>query len=157
MDLHFDISPSASSLSPIYTFLPEWVQTGGIDVMRANIKDEWLVPRIKKDIPALDDENFIIAQAPGNEILVGKSLKEIKDIYEIQDDRDVLLRLMQALELKGSVLYKNLDANLIARAIASPRALIASNAPSRRRPCAGNEALQIRSRHRNVLRVPIAR
>jgi N-acyl-D-aspartate/D-glutamate deacylase len=37
---------------------------------------------------------------------------------------------MQALRLKGSVLYKNLDAALIARAIASPRSLIASAAPS---------------------------
>jgi N-acyl-D-amino-acid deacylase len=130
VDLHFDISPSSSSLVPIYTFLPEWVQNGGIDVMQANINDEWLMPRIKKDIPALNENNFIIAQAPGNEILVGKSLKEIKDIYEIHDSSDVLLRLMQALQLKGSVLYKNLNTELISRAIASPRSLIASNAPS---------------------------
>lgn len=130
IDLHFDISPSASSLVPIYTFLPEWVQTGGIGVMESNINDEWLLPRIKKDIPALDEDNFIIAQATGNEILVGRSLREIKDIYEVNDARDALLRLMQALQLKGSVLYKNLNADLIARALASTRSLIASNAPS---------------------------
>jgi N-acyl-D-amino-acid deacylase len=130
IDLHFDISPSTSSLVPIYTFLPEWVQTGGLAVMAANIKDEWLLPRIKKEIPALDENNFIVAQAPGNEFLVGKSLKEIKDIYEMKDGRDALLRLMQALQLKGGVLYKNLDATLIARAIGSKRSLIASGAPS---------------------------
>jgi len=130
VDLHFDISPSLQSLVPIYTFLPNWVQSGGIEVMRANIKDEWLLPRIKKDIPPLEENNFIVAQAPGNEILVGKSLKEIREMYEVHDDRDALLRLMQALQLKGSVLYKNFDAGLIARAIASPRAFIASNAPS---------------------------
>ncbi len=130
IDLRFDISPSANSLLPIYTFLPEWVQNGGLAVMRQNINDEWLLPRIKKDIPDIDEDHFIIAQAPGNEILVGRSLREIKDIYEVDDNRDVLLRLMQALQLKGTVLYKNLDADLIARAIASPRSLIASNAPS---------------------------
>jgi N-acyl-D-aspartate/D-glutamate deacylase len=98
--------------------------------MQTNINDEWLLPRIKKDIPALDENELVIAQAPGNEILVGRSLAEIKDIYEVDDGRDALLRLMQALQLKGSVLYKNLDARMIARAITSPRSLIASNAPS---------------------------
>jgi N-acyl-D-aspartate/D-glutamate deacylase len=130
VDLHFDIAPSTSSLAPIYTFLPEWAQTGGISVMAANIKDEWLLPRIKKDIPKLDENNFTVAQAPGSEFLVGRSLKEIAEMYEMNDSRDALLRLMQAMQLKGSVLYKNLDAALIARAIASPRSLIASAAPS---------------------------
>jgi N-acyl-D-aspartate/D-glutamate deacylase len=130
VDLHFDIAPSTSSLTPIYTFLPEWAQTGGVDVMVASIKDEWLLPRIKKDILKLDKNNFIVAQAPGSEFLVGKSLKEIGEMYEIKDSRDALLRLMQAMQLKGSVLYKNLDAGLIARAIASPRSLVASAAPS---------------------------
>ena len=130
VNLHFDISPSTSSLEPIYTFLPEWVQTGGVGVMQANIQDEWLLPRIKKDIPRLDEDNFIIAQSSGNESLVGKSLREIKEIYGLDDGRDALLRLMQTLKLKGSILYKNLNADLIARAIASPRSLIASNAPS---------------------------
>jgi N-acyl-D-aspartate/D-glutamate deacylase len=130
VDLHFDISPSTSSLAPIYTFLPEWVQTGGLGVMTANINDEWLLPRIKRDMPEFNEDDLIIAQAPGNDILVGRSLREIKEIYEVQDGRDALLRLMQALQLKGSVLYKNLDEKLIARAIASPRSLIGSNAPS---------------------------
>jgi N-acyl-D-aspartate/D-glutamate deacylase len=130
IDLHFDIAPSTSSLVPIYTFLPEWAQTGGVGVMEASIKDEWLLSRIKKDIPKLDENNFIVAQAPGSEFLVGKSLKEIGEMYEMKDSRDALLRLMQAIRLRGSVLYKNLDAAFIARAIASPRSLIASNAPS---------------------------
>lgn len=130
VDLHFDISPSASSLAPIYTFLPEWAQTGGLGVMRASINDEWLAPRITRDIPPLDEEHFFVAQAPGNEILVGRSLKEIKDIYEVSDSRDALLRLMQALQLNASVLYRNLDETLIARALMSKRSLIASAAPS---------------------------
>jgi N-acyl-D-amino-acid deacylase len=129
IDLRFDIYPSDSLLLPLYTFLPEWVQTGGIKVMAANIQDEWLVPRIKKDIPNINGDHFIVAQAPGNDFLVGKSLNEIKDIYEVKDERDALLRLMQALGLRGSILYKNLNADLIARAIASKRSLIASNAP----------------------------
>ena len=87
-------------------------------------------PAHKKDIAAIDEDDFFIAQAPGNDFLVGKSLREIREIYEMNDSRDALLRLMQAMQLKGIVLYKNLDAALIARAIASKRSLIASNAPS---------------------------
>lgn len=130
IDLHFDISPSTSSLAPLYTFLPEWAQTGGVAVMNATVNDEWLFPRIKKEMPEFDEENFLITHAPGSEFLVGRSLKEIKELYEVDDAREALLRLMQALQLKGSVLYKNLDAALIARAIASPRSLIGSAAPS---------------------------
>jgi N-acyl-D-amino-acid deacylase len=120
VDLDFDIYPSPHSLVPIYTFLPEWAQTGGLDIMAMNIGDEWLSPRIKKDMRKIDDNDF----------LVGKSLKQIKDIYEVSDERDALLQLMRSLRMKGSILYKNLDEHLIARAIASKRSLIASNAPS---------------------------
>lgn len=130
IDLHFDISPSASSLVPIYIFLPEWAQNGGIGVMQANIQDEWLLPRIKKDIAPIKEDDFVIAQAPGNDILVGRSLREVREIYEVDDSRDALVRLMRALQLKGSVLYKNLDPDLTLRALASKRSLIASNAPS---------------------------
>lgn len=130
VDLQFGISPSMSSLAPIYTFLPEWVQTGGLSVMEANINDEWLVPRIVKEMPVLREHDLVIAHAPGNEILVGRTIAEIRDMYEVDDPRDALLRLMQALRLRASVLYRNLDPKLIARAIASPRSIIASSAPS---------------------------
>ena len=130
VDLHFDIYPSTRSLAPIYTFLPEWSQTGGIAVMAENMKDDWLLSRIRKEIPDIDADRFTVVQAPGNEMFVGKSLREIGEIYETDDARDALLRLMQSLGLRGTVLYENLDAGLIARAIASPRSLIASNAPS---------------------------
>jgi N-acyl-D-amino-acid deacylase len=130
IDLRFDMYPSSSSLLAIYTFLPEWVQTGGVNVMLANIHDEWLLPRIKKDLPSIDQDNFIVAQAPGNDFLVGKSLREIKEMYGVKNEQDALVRLMQTLQLRGSILYKNLNMDLIIKAIASSRSLIASNAPS---------------------------
>jgi len=129
-DLHFDIYPSANSLLPIYTFLPAWAQNGGVAVMLANVKDEWFAARVKKEMPQLDEENFVIAQAPGNDFLVGKSLAEVKEMYGAKDGRDALVRLMVTMNMRGGILYKNLVSSLSRRAMASRRSFIASNAPS---------------------------
>ncbi len=130
IDLHFDIYPSPHSLLPIYTFLPLWAQSGGVDVMFANVKDEWYRTRIRKDMPKFDEEHFVIAQAPGNDFLVGKSLHEVKEMYGLKDGRDALLRLMATMGMRGGIFYRNLSERLIKRAIKSPRSLVASNAPS---------------------------
>ena len=130
IDLNFDIYPSPHSLLPIYTFLPLWAQSGGIDVMFENVKDEWYRARIKKNMTKFDEGRFVIAQAPGNEFLVGKSLHDIKEMYELKDGRDALLRLMVTMGMRGAIFYRNLSERLIKRAIQSPRSLIASNAPS---------------------------
>ena len=128
--MRFDIYPSESSLMPIYTFLPKWAQNGGVAVMLANVKDEWLLQRVRKDMAPIDEDHFIIAQAPGSDFLVGKSLREVRRMYELQDARDALLKLMAALGMKGAALYQNLNHSLALKAMASKRSLIASNAPS---------------------------
>lgn len=130
MDFRFDLYPSSSSLLPLYMFLPSWAQKSGVPVMLANIQDDWLAGRIKKDMPHLDEEHFIIAQAPGNDFLVGKSLAAVKEMYGEKDGREALIRLMIAMKLRGGILYRNLASHLAKRAMASPRSLIASNAPS---------------------------
>ena len=130
VDFHFDIYPSSSSLLPVYVFLPLWVQNGGIDVMLANINDQWLLPRIIKDMPQFDEEHFIIAQAPGSEFLVGKSLRDIKLMFGVADGREAVIRLMAAVKMKCAILYKNLNPKLAERAMKSKRSFIASNAPS---------------------------
>jgi N-acyl-D-amino-acid deacylase len=115
---------------PIYTFLPQWAQNGGVAVMVANVKDEWLLTRIRKDMPEINEDHCILAQAPGNDFLVGKSLRDIRLMYDLQDPRDALLKLMAAMGMKGAVLYQNLNHSLARKAMASKRSFIASNAPS---------------------------
>ncbi len=129
-DFHFDIYPFDTLLLPIYTFLPEWAQTGGREVMLANVKDDWFLTRVKKEMPAIDAEHCIVAQAPDNDFLVGKTLDEVKKIYGLGDARDALFRLMVATGLRGTMLYKTLDENLIHRALTSRHSFVASNAPS---------------------------
>ena len=127
---HFDIYPSDTSVFTLYTFLPDWVKTGGREVMLEKINDKWTQPRIVKDFPDLNPENFTLAQAPGKEFLIGRTLKELCSIYNTQDYKETLLHLMVVTELRGLVFYKNINYDLVKVAVASPRALIASNAAS---------------------------
>ena len=129
-DFHFDVYPFPETLTPFYTFLPLWAQTGGWEVMLRNVRDEWLFPRMIKEMPPIDENNFTIAQAPANDFLVGKTLREIREMYDVKDAREALLHLMAAMDLRGVALYKNIDEGLLMKAVASKRSLIASNAPS---------------------------
>ena len=129
-NFHFDLYPFDSMLLPLYTFLPLWAQNGGLEAMLANLKDEWLGPKIKNDMPPLDDGSFMVAHAPGNEFFVGKTLEDIKTMYDLRDGREALLRFMAAVGLRGTIVYRNLDTDLILKAMTSPRSFVASNAPS---------------------------
>jgi len=129
-DFHFDIYPFDTMLLPIYTFLPVWAQNGGTAKMLANIADPWLAGRILKEMEPVRAELTTVAQAPGNDFLVGKSLKEIGEIYGITDARNIMLRLMAETRLRGIILAKVIDEDLARRALISPRSFVASNAPS---------------------------
>lgn len=129
-DLHFDVYPFDVSILALYTFLPQWVQSGGKDVMLANLKDEWLQTKIEKDLPEFDPAKFVVASAPGNEHLVGHSLKDLEGVYNVPTYRAALLKFMLTTELKGVIFYRNINKNLITSAIQNPRSLIASNAAS---------------------------
>ena len=129
-DFHFDIYPFDTMLLPIYTFLPVWAQNGGTAKMLANIADPWLAGRILKEMEPVRAELTTVAQAPGNDFLVGKSLKEIGEIYGITDARNIMLRLMAETRLRGIILAKVIDEDLARRALTSPRSFVASNAPS---------------------------
>ena len=130
IDFNFDIYPFSETLMPFYTFLPLWAQTGGWETMLRNVKDKWFISRIMKEMRPIDEDNFTIAQAPANNFLVGKTLRDIKEMYEVKDAREALLRFMAAMDLRGVALYKNIDEDLLMKAISSKRSLIASNAPS---------------------------
>jgi N-acyl-D-amino-acid deacylase len=129
-DFHFDIYPFESLLLPFYTFLPDWVRMGGFEVMLANIQEEWLLPKITKAMSPIEGKHFTIAQAPGNDFLIGKTLGDVQLMYGLKDSREALIKLMVTTKMRGIALYENLNTELIKKAIRSNRALIASNAPS---------------------------
>jgi N-acyl-D-aspartate/D-glutamate deacylase len=130
VDVHFDLYPFDTMILPIYTFLPDWAQNGGQQTMLANLKDEWLAKRVRKEMPWIDDEHCIVAQAPDNDPFVGKTLREVRDLWGLDDSRDALMRLMTETDLRGTMLYRNLDEDLIRHALTSPQSFVTSDAPS---------------------------
>ena len=129
-DFNFDIYPFDVSILPLYTFLPEWAQKDGLSVMRMSLKDKWLSEKILKDLPEVNPKDFIVAKAQGNDPLVGYSLQNLKKLYLKHGNREALLKLMMSTDLQATIFYRNLDMNLIKRAIFNPRSFIATNAAS---------------------------
>ncbi len=130
LNIYFDVYPSTVSMMPLYMFLPEWARNGGIETMSAHMRDEWMRSRIKKELPVVDLDAFTVAQAPGNEVFVGKTLRDIKNSFASPSAEDALSELMRATNLRANIFYKNGSEDLLMRFLKNPRSLIASNAPS---------------------------
>ncbi|HVN26287.1 MAG TPA: hypothetical protein VMT99_01355 [Candidatus Paceibacterota bacterium] len=128
--LRFDLHPSLYTMAPIYTFLPSWAQADGFKKMREELNDEWMLRKIERDMPPISEDDFMVAQAPGHEFWIGKTLRELKQVYGVPDGRTALLMLMKALDMRGAALYKNIREPLLLKAMEHWRSFIGSNAPS---------------------------
>ncbi|MBI4085929.1 MAG: amidohydrolase family protein [Candidatus Liptonbacteria bacterium] len=129
-DFHFDLYPYGATAAPLYTFLPVWAQNGNLETMNAALEDEWRRSKIIKEFPELREEDFVVAQAPKNEALVGLSLKKIKELYGTSDAKETLSKLMLSTKLRAVIFYKNINQDMLEKALRHPRSLIASNAAS---------------------------
>ncbi|MBI3588904.1 MAG: hypothetical protein HY093_00615 [Candidatus Liptonbacteria bacterium] len=130
VDLHFSLYPSSVRILKLYAFLPKWAQKDDFEVMRLSLRDEWLRSKMVKDLPKVDPKNFVVAQAPGNDSLVGYSLADLKKVYSLKTCEETLMKLMLTTNLYATVFYKSIAHNLIRQALQSSRSLVASNAAS---------------------------
>jgi N-acyl-D-amino-acid deacylase len=133
-EVYFDITPFEMSVRPLYRFLPDWAQRGDLHEMSKYVTDEWLAPRVFKDLPEIDPSHFSVVRAPYNDTLVGKTLTDIMEIYELRQWRDALTKLMQTTRLHAMIAYQNVDVPLAEQTMSHPRALIASRGMSFRSP-----------------------
>jgi N-acyl-D-aspartate/D-glutamate deacylase len=129
-DFHVDMHPWGGSMIPFYRLLPQWAQTGTLQIMAKGVKDEWMAKRILKELPEFSPEDFAIAEAPGQNILVGETLATFMQQYEIHDPRQALLKLLEVTGLRGVAYVQNVEREVADRMLAHPRTLIASHAPS---------------------------
>jgi N-acyl-D-aspartate/D-glutamate deacylase len=129
LDLHFDTFPFDASFVPIYTLLPDWAKKGNLESMwgvltRAATRDE-----VKKDLVNLPLDKMLIASAPSNKYLVGKTVADFSKNQNISYSEG-LLELMVLTRMKAVLLYKNINLGLAEEMIFDERALVGTNGAS---------------------------
>lgn len=122
------VSPYDASIFHFCDFLPEWERMKNLEEILKDINDWWMRKKILEELPDINPEKFLIilTNFKLRHQLNGKSLKELMDIYEIEDWRACLLNLMSDTKLRGIILYKDLNQDILTDALLSPSSLIVS-------------------------------
>ncbi len=128
-DVCFDIYPFNASTVLVSTFLPDWAQEQDKEVMLKDIQTPGFKEKILRGLPRFKGEKFIIINAPGNEYLVGKSLKEFSQNRDLTV-YEGLLTLMKLTNFRAVVSYENISLKKVVKAITHNRAIVASNSAS---------------------------
>ena len=128
-DVFFDIYPFDASTVLISTFLPDWAQAGDKEVMLKDIQTPGFKEKILRGLPRFKGEKFIIINAPGNEYLVGKSLKEFSQNRDLTVYEGLLV-LMKLTNFRAVVSYENISLKNVIKALTHNRAIVASNSAS---------------------------
>lgn len=130
-NVYFEMNPFDMSVIPIYTLLPAWAQSGPLETMLGTIGEKNHREQALKEL-SRSEINFgemVIAEARGNNYLIGKNLKEFSENREVSVPEGLLL-LMEITGMKSLLFYKNLNAPLLAESVLNPRSLIGSNSAS---------------------------
>lgn len=129
--LFFDIYPHDASIYPIYALLPRWARLDSAPAMLEELRNPDTVSRIKKDLAGEEEKlgNVQIASAPRNSYLVGRTVLEAAKDLE-SSPIDALITIMDMTNLKATFFIKDINFDLLVKALADERALIASNGNS---------------------------
>lgn len=128
-DVHFSLHPFNISVLPLFSFLPAWAQRGGLGEIRENFKNPATREKIKKDLPRLKAEEVVIFHAPGHQYLNGQTLKNFSHNRGL-NLKDGLICLMDILDLRGSVVYRDVSVKKLPQALAHAKSLVSSGSSS---------------------------
>lgn len=129
LDIHFDSYPFGETIIPIYTLLPAWAQVGNLEIMMSYLKNSDLAARLVKDFAGVRGRDIRIAQAVGQDHLVGKTLQDFAEAQELNAPQ-ALLKLMALTGLRALVFYRNINLDMTLQNLEREQALIASNGAS---------------------------
>ena len=128
-DIFFGVCPFNVSAVLISSFLPDWAQAGGRIEMLKDIEAPGLKEKIIKELPRFKGDEVVVVSAPGNEYLVGKSLKEFSQNRDL-NVYEGLLALMKLTEFRAVVSYANVNSRKISEALNHNRAIVVSGGVS---------------------------
>jgi N-acyl-D-amino-acid deacylase len=125
-NVYFNINPFSETIFPIYSYLPYWAQNESPEVMLENVKDRDKREMIIQELKKSNIEGLIIADARGQESLIGKSLLEISRDRQ-RDPISVFLEIMESTKMRARFMSKSLNSDIIMSLLNHPRSLIGTN------------------------------
>ncbi len=128
-DISFNLHTLEFSTAPIFSFLPSWVQRGGLDEMVKNLNEKAFIEKVKKGLPLIKSENIKIFQAPGFNYLIGKSLKDFSETRSL-NFRDSLIELMRLTKMRAVLAIKNTSLKRLPEAISHDKSIISASCAS---------------------------
>lgn len=129
-DFYFYAYPSDKSLTAIYTLLPDWAKEKNLETMLENIRKAVTAEMIERDISKLDYSKITVAEAHKNEHLIGKTIPEVAEIFELPPAK-ALLKLMKLTGMRATVFHQNINSERLKQILTHPLCLIASNSAAR--------------------------
>jgi N-acyl-D-amino-acid deacylase len=124
-EVYFDIYPYTTRALEIYTLLPEWAQSGNLEVMLERVRNEKTAKLIIKELKGIPLDEVRVAGVPHHEYLVGKTLRDISKNLGITGP-EALLHIMDVTNLRATVFVSDVNEKLMLEALTNERALIAS-------------------------------
>lgn len=128
-NIYFDINPFTATIFPIHSYLPYWAQSERVEIILENINDPEKRKIIIKELQSSNLQELVVADARGQENLIGKSLLELSQSRE-KDIVSVVLEIMASTKMKAMLMSKSLNIDLLLPLLTHPRSLIGSNSAS---------------------------
>ncbi len=128
-EVYFNLYPFSISSGLVQSLLPNWLQNEEREEILRDIETPGLREKILRELPRIGGEEVTIMNAPGNDYLIGKTLKDFSENRGLNIGQGILA-LMKTTRLQATILYKNIQVRRAEKALCHERAIVASNSAS---------------------------
>ncbi|MFH1694364.1 MAG: amidohydrolase family protein [Patescibacteria group bacterium] len=127
LDIYFLVQPYELSELPIYSFLPSSLQKTNVGTMLAKVRDDKNTKAIHEELKEIDFRNMRVASAPHHHFLVGKSVKQVADNWNISYI-EAMHKIMKMSDLRATVFYEDASYSILRNCLGKNQAIITANA-----------------------------
>lgn len=113
-----------SRAEPLSAFLPRGLVLDSPTDICAALSDPWLEKRLRAAVSVIIPENFTVRSAPHNPVFVGRTLKELGEMYELTDAASIIWQVLRSTQ--GQVVLEFHESDLPIEAYASPQNIFGS-------------------------------
>ncbi|MDD5710958.1 MAG: amidohydrolase family protein [Candidatus Colwellbacteria bacterium] len=125
-DLHFLLEPFETREVPIHFFLPKAMQSPSLGAMLARVRDVKNKNAIRREIQNYDLRSIRIASAPRHHFLIGKSIKQVAENWDI-DYIDAIRKIADMSDLTATVFYDDISASTLRSFLGEEKSLITAD------------------------------